>query len=58
MSKGTRALIMAGACLVVAAWLAWQLKDGGVFEHVATLGIGGKFLYDGARDVSATKGGE
>tara|TARA_R110000765_G_scaffold252474_4_gene353736 strand:- start:3779 stop:3940 length:162 start_codon:yes stop_codon:yes gene_type:complete len=49
MREGTRALLFAVFLVVVAAALAWMLRDGGVFTATAVSSSVGKFGYDAMR---------
>ena len=49
MREGTRALLFAVFLVVVAAALAWMLRDGGVFTATAVSSSVGKFGYDAVR---------
>ena len=47
---GSRAVWIAIAVLVLAAALAWLLKDGSIFTASGSATVLGKFVADGARD--------
>ena len=53
--KGSRAMWLVAGVLLAAAVLAWVLKDGGIFTATTNTSLIGKFLYDGARDVTEMK---
>ena len=50
MSKGTRAMIVAALVIVIAAVLAYLLKDGSIFTTSGSAAVLGKFVADAARD--------
>lgn len=50
--KGTRAIWFAVGVVVLAALLAWLLKDGGIFTTATSTSVLGKFGYDTFRDVA------
>lgn len=58
MKTGTRALMLSTLVIVLAAVLAWLLKDGAVFTTATTTSIVGKFGYDAVRDYPAKSGSE
>lgn len=55
MSKGTRALLLVVGIVLMAAILAFLLRDGSIFTSSAITSLLGKFGYDGARDVSENR---
>jgi hypothetical protein len=50
MSKGTRAVVVAAMVIMIAAVLAWVLKDGSIFTTSGSAAVLGKFVADAARD--------
>lgn len=50
MGQGSRAVVIAVLVLMLAAFLAWLLKDGSIFTASGSATVLGKFVADGARD--------